>query len=88
MRQIVRASLPLGTGVVLDPFMGAGSTIAAAVAVGHDSIGIELDDVFFKMAAESIPSLAGLNVSRKNNIHAGTPGRALAQHKLALGIES
>jgi DNA modification methylase len=30
MRQIVRASLPLGSGIVLDPFMGAGSTIAAA----------------------------------------------------------
>lgn len=32
MRQIVRASLPLGEGLVLDPFMGAGSTIAAAIA--------------------------------------------------------
>ena len=30
MRQLVRASLPLGKGVVLDPFMGAGSTIGAA----------------------------------------------------------
>jgi site-specific DNA-methyltransferase (adenine-specific) len=30
MRQIVRAALPLGVGTILDPFMGAGSTIAAA----------------------------------------------------------
>jgi hypothetical protein len=41
MRQIVRAALPLGEGVVLDPFMGGGSTIAAAVAVGYASVGVE-----------------------------------------------
>jgi len=35
MRQVVRASLPLGVGTVLDPFMGGGSTIAAALAVGY-----------------------------------------------------
>jgi len=87
MRQIVRASLPLGTGVVLDPFMGGGSTIAAAIAVGYDSIGIELDEEFFKMAAKGIPSLAVLNVSRKDNSHAGTSAQSLAQHKLALTAE-
>jgi site-specific DNA-methyltransferase (adenine-specific) len=38
MRQIVRAALPLGEGIVLDPFMGGGSTIAAAHAVGYGSI--------------------------------------------------
>src|SRR3954466_3581608 len=43
MRQLVRAALPLGEGTVLDPFMGAGSTIAAAVAVGYRSVGIERD---------------------------------------------
>lgn len=63
MRQIVRAILPLGTGAVLDPFMGAGSTIAAATAVGYASIGIELDPVFFRVAKASIPRLAILPVS-------------------------
>ncbi len=60
MRQIVRASLPLGSGVVLDPFMGAGSTIAAALAVGYDSIGIEEDPAFLAMAEAAIPALARL----------------------------
>jgi hypothetical protein len=60
MRQIVRASLPLGTGIVLDPFMGAGSTIAAAQAVGYASIGVEHDPVYFAMAREAIPALARL----------------------------
>lgn len=63
MRQIVRASLPLGIGVLLDPFMGGGSTIAAAAAVGYDSIGIEIDPVFFRISERAIPRLAGLRVS-------------------------
>jgi len=60
MRQIVRASLPLGEGVVVDPFMGAGSTIAAALANGYESVGVELDPEFFRMAEVAIPELAGL----------------------------
>lgn len=65
MRHIVRASLPLGTGVVLDPFMGGGSTIAAAASVGYASIGIEKDDVYFQMAKEAIPKLASLHLNGK-----------------------
>jgi DNA modification methylase len=60
MRQLVRAALPLGEGVVLDPFMGAGSTIAAAVAVGYRSIGVELDADHFATATHAIPQLATL----------------------------
>jgi DNA modification methylase len=61
MRELVRAALPLGRGVLLDPFMGAGSTIAAAVAVGYDSIGIEKDPAYFRMAQKAIPALASLS---------------------------
>jgi site-specific DNA-methyltransferase (adenine-specific) len=38
------AALPLGEGRVLDPFMGAGSTIAAAEYIGYTSVGVELDE--------------------------------------------
>jgi DNA modification methylase len=62
MRQLVRAALPLGKGVVLDPFMGAGSTIAACLAVGYRGIGIELDPAYFDVARSAIPRLAGLEV--------------------------
>lgn len=61
MRQIVRAVLPLGQGIVLDPFMGAGSTIAAATAVDYASIGLELDPTYFAIAQRAIPELAKLN---------------------------
>lgn len=70
MRQIVRASLPLREGIVLDPFMGGGSTIAAAIAVGYESIGLELDPVFFKMAEHAIPRLAKLHVNGRTNGYA------------------
>lgn len=41
LRQIVHTALPLGTGVIADPFAGSGSTIAAAEAVGLSAIGPE-----------------------------------------------
>ena len=65
MRQIVRAALPLGEGTVLDPFMGAGSTIAACVAVGYEGIGIEVDPAYFAIARNAIPSLASLDKKRE-----------------------
>ena len=58
LRQIVRALLPLGTGTVLDPFAGAGSTLAAAEAIGYGSIGVEKDRHYFDMACKAIPKLA------------------------------
>ena len=59
MRQLVHASLPLGDGIVLDPFMGSGATIAAA-ALGLPSVGIEIDTKFYDQAAAAIPRLAAL----------------------------
>lgn len=60
LRKIVRAVLPLGKGVVLDPFAGAASTLAAAEAVGYQSIGVERDEHYFSIAAKALPRLAAL----------------------------
>jgi len=57
LRQIVRAALPLGEGVILDPFMGSGSTIAAAAACGLHSIGLEINRDYCQMAVKAIPQL-------------------------------
>jgi site-specific DNA-methyltransferase (adenine-specific) len=73
MRQIVRAALPLGAGVVLDPFMGGGATIAAAAAIGYRSIGIELDPLFFRLAAEGIPRLIALAAPSPSAILTSAP---------------
>ncbi|MDQ6654072.1 MAG: site-specific DNA-methyltransferase [Acidobacteriota bacterium] len=62
LRQIVRASLPLGEGTILDPFMGSGSTVAAAEACGLQSIGLETRKEYFEMAESAIPKLAALKV--------------------------
>lgn len=62
MRKIVHASLPLGDGIILDPFMGSGSTVAAAAALGLRSIGLEINEEYFEMARKAIPLLAKLRI--------------------------
>ena len=47
-------------GNLLDPFMGSGSTIAAAEAIGYESKGLELDPEYFRLAGKAIPRLAAL----------------------------
>lgn len=58
LRSLIRGALPLGDGVILDPFAGSGSTLAAADAVGYESIGIEKDRAYFDLATRAIPKLA------------------------------
>jgi DNA modification methylase len=62
LRQLVRAALPLGEGIVLDPFAGSGSTLAACNFVGYDSVGIEKDPVYARMAARAIEPLSRLDL--------------------------
>ncbi|MCZ6675751.1 MAG: DNA methyltransferase [Candidatus Poribacteria bacterium] len=81
MRQIVRAALPLGEGIILDPFMGGGSTIAAACAVGYKSIGIESDSEFYEMAVQAIPRLSAL-VFNENGTVADTMTQNAIQQTL------
>jgi site-specific DNA-methyltransferase (adenine-specific) len=61
LRQIVYVSLPLGEGIVVDPFMGSGSTVAAAEAVGYSCIGVERYEEYYAMSQQAIPALASLN---------------------------
>ena len=62
MRQVVYAVLPLGEGIVVDPFMGSGSTIAAAEAIGISAVGVERVEEFYTMSRKSISQLAQLDV--------------------------
>jgi site-specific DNA-methyltransferase (adenine-specific) len=67
LRQLVRAALPLGEGTILDPFMGSGSTVAAALACGLSCIGLEQNREYFDMAVRAVPALAMLSVDEENN---------------------
>lgn len=67
LRQLVRAVLPLGKGVLADPFMGSGSTVAAAEAVGYQCIGVERYDDYFTMALEAVPQLIAVRAGNKSS---------------------
>lgn len=60
LRQVVRAALPRSTGVVLDPFAGSGSTLAAANAIGYESVGVEADPHFVRLAETAMPRLSAI----------------------------
>lgn len=64
MRQVVRAALPLGIGIVYDPFAGSGSTLAAAEAVGYRAIGTDRDADYYAMATKAFRDLSTLKVDR------------------------
>jgi len=60
LRQMARALLPLGEGVIFDPFAGSGSTLAACEALGLCAVGTEVDAEYVEMARSAIPRLAAL----------------------------
>ena len=62
LRQVVHAALPLGEGIIVDPFIGSGSIIAAAEALGLSSIGIERYLDYYELSRKAIPLLAKLPV--------------------------
>ena len=68
LRELVRAVLPLGAGIVCDPFMGSGSTVAAAKALGISCIGVEKYAHYFQLAQRVIEPLSLVAIQR-DEIH-------------------
>lgn len=62
LRQLVWTALPLGEGIIADTFMGSGSTVAAAEAMGIKCIGVERYLDYFDMSEQAIPQLSALRV--------------------------
>lgn len=67
LRILARTLLPLGVGVILEPFAGSGSTIAACEAIGYDSVGVELDEHHFQKLDRNIAMLSKLYPHFKGN---------------------
>lgn len=65
LRQVVYAALPLGEGIIADTFMGSGSTVAAAEAVGVRCVGVERYADYYEMSRQAIPALAALSLAEK-----------------------
>lgn len=62
LRPLVYASLPLGEGVIADPFAGSGSTVAASEAMGLQAVGVERSLEYYEGAKDAIPQLQRIRV--------------------------
>lgn len=65
LRQVVYAALPLGAGVLADPFMGSGSTVAAAEGLGLSCIGVERHPNYYQLSLQAVPKLSGIEPPTK-----------------------
>lgn len=54
METLIKSISDGSDGIILDPFMGSGSTGVAAKNLNRDFIGIEIDEVYFNIAKERI----------------------------------
>jgi site-specific DNA-methyltransferase (adenine-specific) len=57
MRRLISASCAPNS-LILDPFMGSGTTGVAAIELGHRFVGIEIDEDYFSIAAKRIAHAA------------------------------
>jgi site-specific DNA-methyltransferase (adenine-specific) len=80
LRILARSLLPMGEGVILEPFAGSGSTIAACEAIGYDSVGVELDERHYSNLNRNIDLLKSMYPNFKGEsiepVTDGAPVRA------------
>lgn len=75
--QLMSAVVGWTMGVVLDPFMGSGSTLVACANLGRSGIGIELDPEYFDIACRRVDA-----ASRQPDLFVGGLPAALQESLL------
>ncbi len=68
---IDKLKVPAG-GVIMDPYMGSGSTGVAAVQMRHPFIGIEIEERYFDIACERIEKAQRQGDFFRDNVEAAS----------------
>jgi len=66
-RMIRNSTRPDPTQIVLDPFMGSGTTLMAAEQTGRTAYGIELDPVYCDVICKRWEAFTGKVAKREND---------------------
>lgn len=69
------SQLPIKTGLIVDPFMGSGTTLIAARNAGFKSIGIDQDERYCKFAKERLTGELGLTLGQQKAIDEKAAGQ-------------
>lgn len=67
--------LPIKTGLIVDPFMGSGTTLIAARNLGFKSIGIDQDQRYCEIAKKRLTGEIGLTVREQKQVDARAAGQ-------------
>ena len=67
MRYLARLTKTPTGGIVLDPFMGSGTTGMAAVLEGRDFVGIELNAEYLEIAERRIQEAQRTSTSKRQS---------------------